>query len=893
MDINLKLKQRLNMFEDIDKLANYPLTTYSTNYKPKNLTNQKINNKNLNQNNQTSYNSYSTNRKILNDKIKFESNEIKNSPNFNLKKTQSLNNSILSPHCYNYSTVDLDNSKKYSENSNLFSPLNEKFINPEISNNSNFLSIKNSYNINNNNISKISYQKNQDISKLTVNNNTKTMNNSTISINADKFDHNPRLEKCKNLTSQNFPYHTDKNHIFRNYSNINDKHKKILEDNKKQVNLINNPNNYNNINTNQDNNIEKFKNFADLNSNFQKNPQKNNTLIYDRLYNFSTFYNDKIIQTRNIQNFSRLRSATPEITKKASEIIRNQNLFHYRLYPYHKINNKNKFQNNCDSTLEDQDIEQNIKNKIVKIEGIDDIQTFKIYRTSRNKTTSNHNNFSFSPVLNSKSLKIAEKLEDVKIRLVQKKKEYKNFNIKNNSNNFSNNLENISENSNSEFKNTFLSKKVHSHSFDFYLNNIRSNKNKSFSPLHKKKKLKDITRPLDLYKKGLENIKKKEAKSLEKIFNDSQSYKLFSYKPKISKKIFQSYLRGRPVQLNYSTISPENKNSENKFYEKHLIWKNNVERKIKKIKENQDENNKKLYTYKPDIIRQEMPNDEKFIERNLNQIQDYVNKRRANIQKNLEEEKFKMTKFHYGENYKNSPTIPKEFNLSKNGSKEKSNSKSRMKNEIYTSHSLKNLRNKFGTQEFFYKENPQIHIHAYNHEINSINSEGEYFYNKNFQNNTIQCENKGNDRDDNQYYKNDYNRENMDFSYYENINNFNNNFQPNKNMGKFTFNNDETKDNERNKIYNNKKNNSAKLFNGLGGKNSKEKSSDKNRVYNTSKFPNYRVAKGIKEKNKSFSNLENIKIFQCEYNKENDSNLSCITAEKNENLQNQRTFKSM
>ena len=54
---------------------------------------------------------------------------------------------------------------------------------------------------------------------------------------------------------------------------------------------------------------------------------------------------------------------------------------------------------------------------------------------------------------------------------------------------------------------------------------------------------------------------KSEAKSLEKIFNDSQSYKLFSYKPKISKKIFQSYLRGRPVQLNYSTIYPENKNS--------------------------------------------------------------------------------------------------------------------------------------------------------------------------------------------------------------------------------------------------------------------------------------------------------------------------------------------
>ena len=50
------------------------------------------------------------------------------------------------------------------------------------------------------------------------------------------------------------------------------------------------------------------------------------------------------------------------------------------------------------------------------------------------------------------------------------------------------------------------------------------------------------------------------------------------------------------------------------------------------------------------------PNDEKFIERNLNHIQDYVNKRRAVIKKKTEEEKYKNQKF-----YKNGSSHCKRF----------------------------------------------------------------------------------------------------------------------------------------------------------------------------------------------------------------------------------------
>ncbi len=85
---------------------------------------------------------------------------------------------------------------------------------------------------------------------------------------------------------------------------------------------------------------------------------------------------------------------------------------------------------------------------------------------------------------------------------------------------------------------------------------------------------------------------------------------------------------------------------------------------------------KKECTYKPGIIKTEMPNDEKFIERNLNQIQEYVNRRRAFIQKSKEKQRYIEQKLNLDVNLRRfvkKPTIPKEFCLTKTAAGAKAN----------------------------------------------------------------------------------------------------------------------------------------------------------------------------------------------------------------------------
>ncbi len=151
---------------------------------------------------------------------------------------------------------------------------------------------------------------------------------------------------------------------------------------------------------------------------------------------------------------------------------------------------------------------------------------------------------------------------------------------------------------------------------------------------------------------------------------------------------------------------------------------------MKKMREDQDYHEMKNCTHAPEIIRDEMPNDEKFIERNLNQIQDYVNKRRATIQKNMEEEKYKERRFNMNTlgKFLKKPTIPKEFNLTKCTSKEKSHtlsdfstiSKSPFKVERNSFHSVKNFRQRYQTRGFFDTLNDSVHknIHQESEQMN-------------------------------------------------------------------------------------------------------------------------------------------------------------------------------
>lgn len=382
------------------------------------------------------------------------------------------------------------------------------------------------------------------------------------------------------------------------------------------------------------------------------------------------------------------------------------------------LNNNSRIINNNSLNNSISSVNVKILENIKKLEGIDDIKTFKIYRTTKNnkfhprnsenkKINNNFNSsFTFSPSLNQKSLSMAEKLEVAKIRLIKPRKNYSSASIKCLKN--PTNL-NINEN-NSGNEN----EKKFSNSFDEYLTKSYNPNKNFFKKIDYKKiiyvqvdeKTKIPARTIDLYRRGLETLKKKKAKTIEKVLNDSELYKLFPYQPRLNKKNFPTVYRGK---INNSTLSNPSKVEARKssniiekannfeidisgeilnIYDKQMIWKNNIERKTKKLKYEAEIRENKFYTFKPDILKDEMPNDEKFIEKNLNQIQDYVNKRRAHIQKTIDYEKYKEKKLNFSINAKKfikKPTIPKEFCLSKNKSFEKLN-----KNNYYKSINNKN-----------------------------------------------------------------------------------------------------------------------------------------------------------------------------------------------------------
>lgn len=329
----------------------------------------------------------------------------------------------------------------------------------------------------------------------------------------------------------------------------------------------------------------------------------------------------------------------------------------------------------------------------------------------------------FMPMLNKKSLNIAERLGPASIRLnSNNRKSSKNFKIDKNQrkNNYDNN------NNNSNHSNIIFSPRSNISAFsDISKHSIFNNYRNANS--ERKPKIKDsfpIKRQIELYEKGLEKMKIREERSRIKKQLENEYYKNFSYRPKINETLSpdsncriirtpsnlqkeetlkldlsennllhltkdksshhvdehnsiehnlnnQNFLDNKDYKSNISDIE--------KFkhiYEKNLMWQKKVETHKEIIKTHQDKKINNNLTFKPLINKAEMRNDERFIEKNIDQIQTYVNKRRANIKKQKQEEDLKQRKFSYGKNYIIKPTIPKEFNLSTaNRSKSRSSTK--------------------------------------------------------------------------------------------------------------------------------------------------------------------------------------------------------------------------
>ena len=99
-------------------------------------------------------------------------------------------------------------------------------------------------------------------------------------------------------------------------------------------------------------------------------------------------------------------------------------------------------------------------------------------------------------------------------------------------------------------------------------------------------------------------------------------------------------------------------------------------------KKKYDELENKKYTFKPEINHLNIQNDVPFIMKNIEQMNDYVNKRRKILEKKKEEEKYKNRKLGLNAiHYNVKTTIPKEFDL-KTEKRNKSNKKQRDLNII-------------------------------------------------------------------------------------------------------------------------------------------------------------------------------------------------------------------
>ena len=188
---------------------------------------------------------------------------------------------------------------------------------------------------------------------------------------------------------------------------------------------------------------------------------------------------------------------------------------------------------------------------------------------------------------------------------------------------------------------------------NIYINHSRSN---SISPSDKEY----LKRCNELYNKGIENMMKREQIYKETKMKKEEEYKNYSFKPKITK-------NSPVVEKNtiIKSISPSGKkNIMSDLYKKQFEWKKKLENENIKKREKIDNQNKIDCTFKPEITHLKIQNDEKFIMKNIKQMNDYVNRRREVIEKQKEYEKYKRKRL--GEDvssFECRPTIPRKFEL--------------------------------------------------------------------------------------------------------------------------------------------------------------------------------------------------------------------------------------
>jgi hypothetical protein len=429
--------------------------------------------------------------------------------------------------------------------------------------------------------------------------------------------------------------------------------------------------------------------------------------VVERLYNYAFYQKEKMERKRLESEAKILKQMNPEITDRAKNIRRDSKKFYERLYPSHKITrsnigseyNSNNININNTSQCNDSQICSRNGSPLINLNVNMNNNSFYQYTPYFEKTKDGQENFEkiyrradpekkyifqHKPKINNNSLRIARNLTPSKERLLSKKSK------KCHKDNCPCSLSHVNT--------SFLSQDYRT---------LEVNKSRSRSP---------SARLEDLYLKGLEKMKKREIKSQEKKIKDGQEYRRYSYRPSINeyspnhigREIKKPQSKNNMRESNDSHSSPKRQ-----FYDKTTHWQRNVSSRKEKTKQIIEKEMKTIYTFKPKITKTMMPNDEKFIVEHLDQIEDYVSRRRGMLQKKKEEENYLKKKFVTGENYKCKATVPKEFHFQtdmrgKSYSRENSceNKTRHNHNRAHRTPSqinLKMMRDQLKTNDFFQK----------------------------------------------------------------------------------------------------------------------------------------------------------------------------------------------
>jgi len=349
---------------------------------------------------------------------------------------------------------------------------------------------------------------------------------------------------------------------------------------------------------------------------------------------------DSLEINRTAENTIRTKSTTKNLKGLYPPNDSGNRLYNYGYYIKNKLNKKRqkeeekmrkqmtpKILNRSKEMIRDKDRDPNkFEERLYYAEKNDTNDS--IYNRKRTLSRENINyekynstKFTYHPKINKKSLLIASKLEPSTLRITRKKS----------------NKSHILEEKNvlDYYSNLFKDKT--------YTNKKKPN----LSPSCGNEKSNE------LYMRGMQDMKRKEKTYNENLLKKKEEYKNYSYHPKISK----------TYSNNFGNKGKKNKNMED-IYTKNKEWKKRLEKENNTKKKKYDEIENKKYTFKPEINKLNMENDVPFIMKNIQQMNDYVNKRRKILKKQKEEENYKKRKLGLdANNYNVKTTIPKKFEL--------------------------------------------------------------------------------------------------------------------------------------------------------------------------------------------------------------------------------------